>query len=136
MNKLWHYTCIAMIHTGLLLCPVGVKAACITIQVGQHQTFLGHNRVEQSPTDTDTPLNRSFVSVYQEGDWFNWPIYAGDGTPLVDFQLVYDGRSVMPTPETSTWVMVLSGLLTCGLLKIRKSRVARAVNAPSPNDAC
>jgi hypothetical protein len=128
-RPLSQYLCIAAIHLLLLLCPVGgARAAVITIQVGQHQTFLGNNRIEDSPTDTDTPLIGNYLSVYQEADWFNWPIFASDGTPLVDFQLVYDGRSVA-TPELSTWAMILTALLPM-LLKTQ-SFVCRSVRQKS-----
>lgn len=129
-----HYILIAMIHIGFLALPCGgLRAAVLTIVVGQHQTYLPGSRVQSNPTDTDTPMIGSYLSVYQEADWFNWPIYASDGTPLATFQLVYDGRGndiAFDTPELGTWSMtILGALLIAGKLTRRRLQAAKAALA-------
>jgi hypothetical protein len=108
MNNLkdWRFLLIVAMHLGLLLLPVGAQATVLTIEVGQHQTWLGNNRTEANPTDTNFPLIGSAISVYAEADWFDWPIFASDGTVPFDFQLVYDPRAGA-VPEAATWAMLL-----------------------------
>lgn len=145
MNKDWEnfkdgfasglrFILIAVIHIGFLALPCGEPhAAVLTIEVGQPQTYLRGSRVQSNPTDTDTPMIGSYLSVYQEADWFNWPIYASDGTPLETFQLVYDGRGndiAFDTPELGTWSMtILGALLIAGKLTRRRLQAAKAALA-------
>lgn len=142
MNVLYsrwlHYPAIGLIHLGLLLLPVGgAKAGVITIQVGQSQTYLSNNRVQQNTTDTDTPLTgHAWLSVYQEADLIDYPIYASDGTPDTEYQLVYDAQAAN-IPEVPTWLMVSLGVLLIGV-KITKKQchLAKALLASPYNVAC
>lgn len=119
--RLVDYILIAAIHTGFLGLQCGdARSAVITIQVGQHQPRLAPYST-QPGAETDTPLTGQSLFVYQEADWFNWPIFAGDGTPTVDYQLVFDGggsEAATAIPEAGTCSLALVGLLSIALLKI------------------
>jgi hypothetical protein len=117
--KDWRFLLIVAMHLGLLLLPVGAHATVLTIEVGQHQTWLGNSRTEANPTDTASPLTGSFLSVYAEADW---PIYTADGNVPFDFQLVYDPRSTLATPEAPTWLMLISGVVFLSVFTKNRAR--------------